>query len=108
MKRIFKYSFEIEDGPIEIEMPARSVILSVHMQHGYPCVWALVDDDEHEKVKKVLRAYATGSPVEVHPVCLRFLGTLQWQSVTQSRYLSIGELVFHIFEQLELPGGCHA
>jgi len=86
MKTIWKFQFEVDDN-IEIEMPMGAEILTVGIQHGIPCLWALVDT-EKDKIKRKFELYGTGHPVsERHK---KYIGTFQTRE---------GYLVFHLFEQ---------
>ena len=84
MKRIYKYPIPVEDL-ITINMPNGAKILTVQMQNSEPCIWALVDIDEH-KINKYFRLYGTGMEV---PEGLKYIGTFQMLN---------GGLVFHLFE----------
>jgi hypothetical protein len=95
---------------VEIEMPAGAQVLTVQMQpmpqlrpnHEHPWIWALVSPNNTPN-KRIFRVIGTGHPIkEVVPPSskpyemrlpqrLRYVGTIQ---------LSGGELVFHIFEEI--------
>lgn len=44
MKAICRFHFTVQDE-FAIAMPKGAVVLSVQVQGGYPCIWAMVDDD---------------------------------------------------------------
>lgn len=89
-KTIFKYKFEVNDN-VYIEMPLDSDILSVHVQNGIPCLWALVDVG-NERERRRFEIFVTGHPVECNSKIVRkFIGTFQ---------LSGEDLVFHLFERI--------
>lgn len=85
-RKIFKYPLETTDHQ-EVEMPIASVILCVQVQHGIPCLWAMVNTDpELAKEKRKVRICGTGHDVDDHPDY--YVGTYQLQG---------GALVFHVF-----------
>ncbi len=88
MKSIWKFPIEITDEQ-KVFMPRTAKILSVQVQNGTPCVWALVDTEE-QKAERTLIIHGTGHPC----VCdaSAFVGTLQ---------IAGGSLVFHLFEKKE-------
>ena len=88
MKSIWKFPIEITDEQ-KVFMPRTAKILSVQVQQGTPCVWALVDTEE-QKTERTLVVHGTGHPC----VCdsSEFVGTFQ---------VAGGSLVFHLFEKKE-------
>lgn len=86
MKTIHKYPLEIT-GEQQIDMPEDSRILSVQVQDGKVCLWAMVDT-ETEKVKRNVRIFGTGSPVDLDG--LSYIGTVQ------QNYL-----VWHVFIHID-------
>ncbi len=84
MKSIWKFSLTIQDSQ-KIKIPAGSKILSIQMQNGIPCIWALVNPDDSKR-DKTIRIYSTGRRVESHHG--DFIGTFQ-----------TGPLVFHAFDE---------
>lgn len=87
MKTIWKY--EIEPGKNKILMPAWSQVLSVQVQQGKVCMWAMVDT-KTEKKERIFYTYATGQKIDKDN--LVFIGTFQVEEET---------LVFHLFEKIE-------
>jgi hypothetical protein len=86
MQRIYKYPLLILDEQ-EVEMPMGAGLMTVQMQNGQPCLWALVDTENTLEKRKVL-IRGTGHPaVDVG----RYISTFQMKG---------GELVFHAFEPL--------
>ncbi len=89
MKRtIWKFQLEIKDEQ-SILMPAGAEILTVQVQHGIPCVWALVLPSVPMEQRE-FRIYGTGHPVDDSEIFLSYIGTYQLQE---------GSLVFHVFER---------
>ncbi len=91
--RIFKYMFGITDS-IVIPMPEGARVLDVQIQHGAPCIWALVDTSK-PNVNRMFRLAGTGHPIkpdEAHKHI--YIGTFQ---------MSDGALVFHLFEVKDDP-----
>jgi len=88
---VWKFQHEIEDQ-FSIEMPKGAEILSVQVQHGKPCLWALCNADK-EAAKESRKFVYVGTGHE-HPARfyqgLAFVGTIQ---------LANGGLVFHLFEE---------
>lgn len=89
MKSIWKFPFEIT-GEQKIFMPRTAKILSVQVQHGTPCIWALVDTDE-QKTERTFIVHGTGHPCSCD--ASEFIGTFQ---------ISGGALVFHLFEKKDV------
>lgn len=83
-KSVWKFPVSLEDQ-FPLEMPEGAQPLSVQMQHGQPCLWALVNPDAPRR-SRFFRLVGTGHPVEEG---LGFVGTFQ---------LNGGALVFHLFE----------
>lgn len=90
MKKIYKYPVpEIVDEQ-EIMMPVDAQILCVQLQHGEPCMWAMVDSDLN-LIKRKFRIIGAGHPIEDFD-SLNYIDTFQ---------LAGGQLVFHVFEKIE-------
>ena len=89
-KTIWKFPFEIRDT-ITCQMPIGARVLCVDVQRGIPCLWVLVSPGEIDMIYS-FELRGTGQP---------FKGN-------EGRYVSSfmmrdGVLVFHLFEQIELP-----
>lgn len=83
MRRIYKYPVQVTDE-FEVLMPVGAMPLSVQMQRGQPCVWALV----HEGAQDIYHTFCvvgTGNPVPENAGS--YIGT--WQD---------GPFVWHLFE----------
>lgn len=87
MRSIWKYPLAIADEIQEIDMPIGAKILTVQIQRGVACMWALVDP-EAEKTKRAFKIIGTGHPIKVD-VTLDYIGTVQQLG---------GTLVWHVFE----------
>lgn len=85
MSTIWKYPIPITDK-FTLDMPKGAKIISLQVQLGAPCVWAIVDPDLMEKEREFVML-GTGMDLPDYPV--EFIGTFQ---VDNSR------LVFHVFE----------
>lgn len=70
---IWKFPLEIKDRNY-VQMPAVAQILSVQMQNGVPCIWAMVDPHS-EKITRTFLIYGTGHPIS--PLKKKYLGTTQ-------------------------------
>jgi len=85
-RAVFKYPLPVLDDYVRVDMPRGAELLCVQMQHGTPCVWALVDPTV-ALMTRVLRIAGTGHPIERDVG--RYVGTFQMHG---------GALVFHVFE----------
>ncbi len=89
--RIWKYEIKIDDK-IQIEMPEKAEILSVQVQKGIVCIWALVDS-ENKTETRYFEVFGTGHKVPVDMgISRKFIGTFQIYG---------GDLVFHLFERTD-------
>ena len=91
MKTVFKYPLGLGGTTI---LHKGAEILSMQVQHGIPCVWALVDPDEKDVDKKSITVFGTGHPIDDNLILEKFIGTFQ---------LNEGKLVFHVFETKTKP-----
>ena len=87
--KIFKYKLELSDYPT-LTLPKDAKILSVQIQKGILCLWALVDTSAPIEQRK-FRLAGTGHPIKENLDELQFIDTIQSHE---------GALVFHIFEIL--------
>jgi hypothetical protein len=83
MLSVFKFPVGVGDSVL---MPVGAKILSVQVQRGVPCLWALCDP-EARLVRRSLKVYGTGHPVPDNPGT--FVGTFQLDD----------RLVFHVFDK---------
>ena len=86
MIAIYKYPIEITDHQV-IEIPKSAKLLSVQVQYGYPCIWAMVDTN-WPIMKRHITIAGTGHDLSSR-LMGKFIGTIQ---------LSDGELIFHVFD----------
>lgn len=87
--KIFKYQLPIEAENAKVMLPEGAVILSLQVQNGEPCMWALVDDAK-PPVVRWLRWAGTGHYISIDELRdLNFIGTVQ-----------LGAYVFHLFEKI--------
>ena len=84
---VYKYSL-VADDDVKIMMPKGARSLSVQVQRGSPCLWALVDGGA-PLVERHFKIFGTGNSVPDFSPPLPFVGTFQ---------LDGGALVFHVFE----------
>jgi hypothetical protein len=87
MKAIWKYPLGITDIQT-VSMPKGAEILTVQIQLGGVCLWAMVDP-EAPKEDRIIITYGTGHPID-SPHLLRYIGTYQ---------IPERVLVFHVFEK---------
>lgn len=85
MKTIHKFALELKDSQ-KILMPGSAAILALQVQHGEPCLWALVDT-EQPLVTREFITRGTGHPID--DLAHNYIGTYQ---------LKGGDLVFHVLE----------
>lgn len=85
-RTIFKYPLGIADHQL-ISMPLGAVPLSVQVQAGQLCLWALVPKDSVARRGISIFICGTGHPVPNEAG--KFLGTVQFQG---------GALILHVFE----------
>lgn len=81
--RIFKYPLQATDRQL-VNLPKGAELLTVQMQHGQPCLWALVDERQPTEDRAIM-IYGTGHPINTLG---KYLGTFQMDG---------GALVFHAF-----------
>lgn len=83
MRTIWKWELEITDRQV-ISMPRDANALTVQIQNGKPCLWALVSPDCAKRDVPIL-IFGTGHPVQNDG---HYIGTVQ-----------VGALVFHVFAE---------
>lgn len=83
---IYKYPFPVRDN-VTIPIHEGAKILTVQVQHGQPCIWALVDT-QRPMVNREFRIYGTGHPFDPGWYGT-YVGTFQVYG---------GDLVFHVFD----------
>lgn len=84
MKVVYKYEL-LHVGEQTIAMPREAEILCVQVQHGRPCIWALVDPGS---ISGYLNVTIVGTGHNVYHDIGKYLGTFQIDS---------GNLIFHVF-----------
>ena len=85
MTTIWKYPIEVT-GYQQVEMPIKSKVLSVQIQHERPCIWVQVNPDETDTCQRAVYTKGTGHPII--GIIGNFVGTYQLEN---------GSLVFHVF-----------
>ncbi len=86
MQTIWKFQFNTTDE-VNIKMPLGAEILTVQMQNGYPCLWAVVNP-KNSLVDRNFSIHGTGHPLPMRGVG-NYIGTYQQAE---------GALVWHLFE----------
>lgn len=84
MKTVYKYPVPFGDE-VTVEIPVFAKILHLNMQHGEPCIWALVDSDE-KPAKRRFMWRGTGHNADGVG---HYVGTIIVEG---------GQFVFHLFE----------
>lgn len=85
MKTIHKFPLKCVDHQT-VEMPEHAKVLTVQMQHGQPCLWALVETENLLAPRNFITR-GTGHPVPSEWV--EYVGTYQLRNE---------DLVFHVME----------
>lgn len=88
MATIWKYPFSTQ-GELTIDMPEGAKVLSLQVQNGAPCLWALVRPEKKVRTR-YFRVFGTGHPIELKTSFV-FIGTYQ-----------LDWLVFHVFEDTKV------
>jgi hypothetical protein len=89
MRTIHKYTLALVDGFQQIEVPAGAEFLTVQMQRGKVCVWAIVDTDRLNEIEYFC-IVGTGHPLADKPKFVHYLGTVQQDT-----------LVWHVFRAVK-------
>jgi hypothetical protein len=84
-KTVWKYELTTNDVN-ELEIPIGGKILTLQMQNGIPCIWALVD---HKAEKETRRFGTIGTGNFTRQENIEYIGTFQTYQ---------GALVWHVFE----------
>lgn len=87
INKIYKYQLEVKDY-FSIVMPKGASILTVQVQQGIPCIWAIVDPEQILMETRNFRIFGTGHPILVSAKN-SYIGTFQLQN---------GGFVGHLFE----------
>lgn len=87
MKRIFKYQLQLQPSQ-SLQLPGGAVVLTLQVQHGQACIWALVDDS-NPLVTRTFRIVGTGHQLPEGPHY--YVGTYQTDG---------GAFVWHVFGEL--------
>ena len=89
MLKVVKYRIRIIDREV-ISMPKGAKILCVKTQQKIPCVFALVNDQEHDLEERVIRLYDTNRAINPEQILKDgYIGTI---------FVDDGELAYHVFE----------
>jgi hypothetical protein len=87
MKTIWKFPLKVDDVQL-VPMPMGAEVLTMQIQDGQPCLWALVDGGERQE-QRLIEIFGTGNPIhEDAGIQRRYIGTFQ-----QSPF------VWHVFER---------
>jgi hypothetical protein len=93
MTKIWKFHLPIEDE-VTIAMPWGATVLTVAVQRGQPCLWAVVDPERPYQPRR-FAVRGTGLPAEG-------AGTAEWSYVGTFQFRPVDgvaiDLVFHVFE----------
>lgn len=91
---IWKFQIGELADVVEIDMPKGAQILTIQMQHGNPCIWAVVDPLE-KSVRRGIAIHGTGHNINTAKkyIAEGYIGTFQ---------LDNGSLIFHAFDMGEI------
>lgn len=93
MRTIWKFEISEITDRFSIDMPSDAEILTVQVQNGNPCIWAIVES-EHTEDRRYFEIIGTGHPFKEDRdeiVERKYIGTFQ---------LYGGGIIFHLFERL--------
>jgi hypothetical protein len=95
MKKVWKFELETA-GEQRVMMPLKAEILSVQVQRGIPCLWALVDPDQESDATetRTFLIFGTGHPIPEQRINIVYVGTYQQL---------VGNFIGHIFEKINSP-----
>jgi hypothetical protein len=82
------YKYELSEN---CRIPKSAKILTLAMQKGIPCIWAIVDTESKETEIKDIIQYGTGESLEPFKGEHKYIGTLQEDG---------GRFIWHVFELL--------
>ena len=85
MKTVYKYPLKIDDYQ-QVTLPAGAKILCIKVQHGIPCLWALIDKEQTCEETLTIRCAGTGHDIKDN---VEYIDTVM---------LVGGALVFHFFK----------
>lgn len=88
MLTVHKYPLGVI-GRLEVGMPEGAIILSLQVQRGKPCMWALVDTEAPIELR-YFWFLETGCPATSCVLRDEFIGTVQFLG---------GSYVLHLFEE---------
>lgn len=87
MLTIWKFPLEAQDLQ-KVKIPKIAKVLTVQVQHGQPCLCAMVDP-EQPCVELSVRIYGTGRTIPEDDMAdFNYVGTVQ---------MAMGTMVFHVF-----------
>jgi hypothetical protein len=75
MRTIYKYPLNLVDTQ-QVKLPKLAECLTVKMQQGHPCMWAIVDPAQPTEIVTV-HLVGTGHAVPRKVGALQYLGTVQ-------------------------------
>lgn len=85
---IWKYPLAVTDTQ-SVSMPKGAKILTVQIQRGEACLWALVEPDNPTETR-IIEIFGTGHPIPDGAAKREHIGTFQLPELG---------LVFHVFER---------
>ena len=87
--QVWKYQLKLEDEQL-VEIPGIYESLCVKLQHGNPCLWALVDPEQPKKKVKIY-CVGTGHATKFRMEDVIYIGTI----LINNEYI-----VLHFFEEM--------
>jgi hypothetical protein len=89
---IWKYPLRVDDEQ-QVDMPIGAKVLSVGVQHGTLCVWALVDPTSKETTPRTFWIFGTGHAFP------KTWSTGNMAAFVGTVMMSNGFLVWHVFTE---------
>jgi len=86
MMSVWKFEFEIKDGPQAVVMPMGAHLLSVGMQRDTLCLWAFVDTAAVTE-KRFFVVHGTGHPIKLGET---YVGTAMHGALVWHLFMSLG------------------
>lgn len=89
---VYKYQLVVTDRQ-KVTMPKDAKVLTIQVQNGTPCIWAMVEPKNPEE-EVTIRIHGTGHNIS-DTERLEYIGTFQWRNYG---------FVFHAFKEKQDEG----
>lgn len=88
MKKVYKWSLPKGKDRFSLEIPQGAMLLTAHVQHGSPVIWALIDPEAPAE-KRDFIVLETGEQLPELPGIPHYIATFQFDA---------GNYILHLFE----------